>query len=214
MDGMDFMDGMDGGSFAEPPLAAPKTSPAAFLSCSRTLPLHLTGQKICAASSVISANPTRFPSFSTACAGSNIAATIARGWPCSKDGKIEVRKRIGRIANLAELLQESPTEGTLGISHTRWATHGGVTDANAHPHFDQSGKLSLVHNGVIENYAVLREQLIKEGHEFQSRDRYRSARASHRQALRRRRAARRARAGSSRRCAPRCGRSSARTASS
>ncbi len=59
---------------------------------------------------------------------------------------IEVRKRIGRIAKLAELLQQSPTEGSLGISHTRWATHGGVSDANAHPHFDQSGKLALVHN--------------------------------------------------------------------
>ena len=81
-----------------------------------------------------------------------------RGYDCAgvamlNGGGIEMRKRVGRIANLAELLQQSPAAGHAGISHTRWATHGGVTDDNAHPHFDQSGKLALVHNGVIENYA-------------------------------------------------------------
>jgi glucosamine--fructose-6-phosphate aminotransferase (isomerizing) len=81
---------------------------------------------------------------------------------------LEVRKRVGRIANLAALLQESPVEGFVGLSHTRWATHGGVSDDNAHPHFDQSGRLALVHNGVIENYATLRDQLLREGHTFHS----------------------------------------------
>jgi len=84
------------------------------------------------------------------------------------DSGIEIRKRVGRIASLAELLQQSPTSGNVGISHTRWATHGGVSDDNAHPHFDESGKLALVHNGVIENYATLRAQLIEEGHTFHS----------------------------------------------
>jgi glucosamine--fructose-6-phosphate aminotransferase (isomerizing) len=83
-------------------------------------------------------------------------------------GKMQIRKCVGRVERLAELLKSKPVSGGLGISHTRWATHGLPSDANAHPHLDQAGKLALVHNGIIENYASLRHRLTSEGHRFRS----------------------------------------------
>ncbi len=81
---------------------------------------------------------------------------------------LQLRKRVGRVDGLAQALKENPVAGSLGISHTRWATHGLPSDINAHPHLDQSGRIALVHNGIIENYATLRHRLQRQGHRFLS----------------------------------------------
>ncbi|MFI0348147.1 MAG: glutamine--fructose-6-phosphate transaminase (isomerizing), partial [Chthoniobacterales bacterium] len=83
-------------------------------------------------------------------------------------GALSLRKAVGRIEHLSKVINQDPLAGTTGISHTRWATHGKVTLENAHPHVDASGRLALVHNGVIENYDKLRTQLKEEGHVFKS----------------------------------------------
>jgi len=85
------------------------------------------------------------------------------------EGSLLVRKKKGKIdEGLARLLKSEPVAGTLGIGHTRWATHGVPSDKNCHPHLDQSGKIAIVHNGVIENYDNLKQKLLRAGHTFKS----------------------------------------------
>ena len=95
------------------------------------------------------------------------------GLAIAENGGLTVVRKVGRVEELAKAASRLPLNGTVGLGHTRWATHGGVTEANAHPQLSSDGKFALIHNGVIENYSQIKTFLARQELHVQVRDRHR-----------------------------------------